>query len=1270
MLRRRLKFKTVAIVTVCTLVILAGLAVGTVRLIDATLPGYRAELAEWVGDKLNQPLHIGGMELVWRWRGPSLRLTDVALLTKQGKPTGLRVDALALRFTFSDLLHGKTMPHSVALFGLDLTVVQTADGGFRLQNLADTGPGKFHLDAVAERLQQIEKIRIIESKLRIKLNALKAPVVLTNVTLSLTNKGTRHDLTGHARIASRHGKRIAFQTTILGDLARLSATSGHSHISAQGLAGTRLLWLAGMQTSALRGGRIDLDLWADWNARGFIGARTEIHVDAFSTVVANGTVATITPPITLAATARSANGAIRIKLDKLASDAFTGSGASGTLTVKPESGHVHGEFSALPAGLVAAGLHLWRPESLRRVATTGRLTQVTFERTPEEGWRLRAAFTQLRIVELRRGIEAGTFKGALTLSDQGGILQLDTQDAGLSWRGYINGRLPLDVLSGAISWQQTNDGRRVKLTDLRLVSAKTTVTGGGTLHLPKQDSPVADLRFEVQSDNVALLLDYLPQTNDMPFDRLRDWLPDAILSGRIDSGHVRIQGKLKRLPFDHGAGTFRVALEGSGVNLDYKPGSGWPVLHDIQGTLTLSGDTLEIRGEKASMLGVALDSAHVHVDNVREPVLKVTGHVERAGAAAMLDFLPHSPLEQKFGRLATVLEVSGPAGLTLKMSIPLKPDLGEITVDGRIHLAGVMLDHEVLPQPIRNIRGVVRFDRDGLYADGLQGQFLGMPVTATLKPAAVKSGDSAALAIKATARMQLPSDAAHLDELLPGPLLERVSGKATWQVSLRVSPTGETSGLRVTSDLEDLALDLPAPLGKPTGVAVPLTVTLSADRSHIRLRYGERMFVEARRADDELQAVDVVFGGVDVTPPSGTGVWVGGKLPVVRIDAWRNLINAFGTDGASELQFRGANVEVAGVRLGNRRIGPMSIEVLPLIEADGWLATIDGKGAAGSIRWLGTGARAQINARFDHVSLHTIDDTRPTPNGNDNEPAATNGNDVIDPASLPAMALSIANLRVNGTKLGRLHVEAEAIKHGLALNDLRLTSPGLSVSATGRWLRENGKSSASFKGQLSGGDLGQVLAVFGFSELIKAQSTHIKANLHFAPRPSGLQIGALNGEVHLEMHDGVLMMVDSDAAQVVLGVLGLLNLHALPRRLQLDFRDVVSGGLAFDTIKGDFRINSGVVYTENLVIETPAATIYVEGSIDLAAKRYNQHVTIEPKISSAATIAGTVLGGPVFGLVVYLVQDLLDEPLSDIAAVSYYLTGSWSNPVIKSLEAK
>jgi uncharacterized protein YhdP len=128
-----------------------------------------------------------------------------------------------------------------------------------------------------------------------------------------------------------------------------------------------------------------------------------------------------------------------------------------------------------------------------------------------------------------------------------------------------------------------------------------------------------------------------------------------------------------------------------------------------------------------------------------------------------------------------------------------------------------------------------------------------------------------------------------------------------------------------------------------------------------------------------------------------------------------------------------------------------------------------------------------------------------------------------------------------------------------------------------------------------------------------------------------------------------------------------LSLHALGKRLSLDFSDLFAKGLEFDQIEGRFHISHGNAYTEppqHLVITSPSAQILITGRTGLAARDYDQLVTVVPRVSSALPLVGAIAGGPAVGVALVVTQGLFGEQVDRIIQSQYKLTGSWDEPSI------
>jgi uncharacterized protein YhdP len=124
----------------------------------------------------------------------------------------------------------------------------------------------------------------------------------------------------------------------------------------------------------------------------------------------------------------------------------------------------------------------------------------------------------------------------------------------------------------------------------------------------------------------------------------------------------------------------------------------------------------------------------------------------------------------------------------------------------------------------------------------------------------------------------------------------------------------------------------------------------------------------------------------------------------------------------------------------------------------------------------------------------------------------------------------------------------------------------------------------------------------------------------------------------------------------------------LPRRLSLDFSDLTDKGLAFDTVRGDFKLRDGNAYTDNLLLKGPAAEIGLIGTVGLKNKDYDQTAVVTGNYTSSLPVAALV-GGPVVAGAVLLFTQVFKQPLKGLARGYYRITGPWDSPIVERIKS-
>ena len=158
----------------------------------------------------------------------------------------------------------------------------------------------------------------------------------------------------------------------------------------------------------------------------------------------------------------------------------------------------------------------------------------------------------------------------------------------------------------------------------------------------------------------------------------------------------------------------------------------------------------------------------------------------------------------------------------------------------------------------------------------------------------------------------------------------------------------------------------------------------------------------------------------------------------------------------------------------------------------------------------------------------------------------------------------------------------------------------------------------------------------------------------------------LQGHISIKGRDGRIRNVAPELARV----LALLNLEMIFNRLSLDFDDVVRGGFTYQTAEGKFDFQAGNLHTNEFRIIGPSAQFLIVGRIGVEQEDYDLRVVATPETSVLLPAVG-IVGGPVGIAGAYLgskVLEWLGLGLDDATAVTYRVTGSWSEPVIKEID--
>ena len=734
--------------------------------------------------------------------------------------------------------------------------------------------------------------------------------------------------------------------------------------------------------------------------------------------------------------------------------------------------------------------------------------------------------------------------------------------------------------------------------------------------------------------------------NRMP-PRTVQWLDAALGVGRVDAGQVVFRGALRDWPFADHQGRLEARFAVSGAGLDYHPD--WPAAEDLAAEGAFINASMVIESATGTLLGNRVVRGRGGIPSMKDPILELDlGGV--GDAANWLQLMKASPLRRSHADVLFGMDMRGPAAVDARIIIPLRPDLGRSSVEGKALLDGIAFKDTKWDLDFAEVRGRADFSDSGFAADRLTLEVGGHGGELSLAVGAFSSDP--ALQVEAALHGEVSAQALFGQHAQLATILGQVSGSANWDVDVRIprkllGGAPVRSQIRYRSDLEGIAVAFPTPLGKPAETRLPLQllVELSSDETvapELRLDLGEDarlLAVVGTRTSDfrgQLQ-----LGAEQPRDLPARGLRVSGRAGTVDVPGWAGWVFATTAGGPGDAVL--ADIDV----------GIGEADQLRLDRSEGpWVLHLDGPTASGQVRFESAGDRpAAVVAQFEHLHLP--------------EPGAGVGDMAITPAMVPTLHLWVRDLRIGDAQLGEARLEAFASDGGLRVDLLEARSPHLQIHASGDWSMTAAGAQSRFKIRMVSEDLGRMLSGLGFAGVIAGGQTLAEIDARWRGAPYAFALERLSGSIDVSIGQGRFLDVDPGAGRIF----GLLSLRELPRRLTLDFRDLFQTGMSFDRIEGRFQLADGNAWTENLTVRGPAADILIIGRTGLASRDYDQQVMVAPRVSGMLPVIGGLAAGPVGAAAGFLAQGMVaqGEDIESSSRVHYSVAGSWEKPVVARL---
>ncbi|MGB7650678.1 MAG: YhdP family protein [Gallionella sp.] len=848
--------------------------------------------------------------------------------------------------------------------------------------------------------------------------------------------------------------------------------------------------------------------------------------------------------------------------------------------------------------------------------------------------------------------------GEISGDQNSGHVQIDAKKVRVDAPGFMREAVAFERLQGKASWAHQDDELEVKFSEVQASNADLDGQTFGSYRTQKDTPGVLDLTVNVQRANIAQVAHYIPL---IALNRAaNDWLHTALQAGTSDVVQIRILGNLRDFPFvDASLGKFDVSAAIHNGGLRFAPD--WPVVDSIQGQLHLHDKVLEVTADSARSVGVAVSKVAVKIPDFTQSKLALEVALQAAAPTQkFLAYAAQSPVRDFAHGFTDDIHALGDSSLNLQLRLP---SLGEklAEVKGSYRLNNNQVDLGGAIPLLRHASGELKFSEHGFNTEQMHAEILGG--AANLE---VHSTPQGSVLGKFNGTVEI----AGLRANYPLPALQFLQGRAAWEAQLSTSSEGVQ--VNIQSPLQGLSSSLPVPLTKTAETALPLEVQIHASPSQkikaqlipaqqkISVTLGTLFSARARLSKQDghpvVQRVAVNFANRGAWPDAD-GVWLVGDIPELSVQGWEGLLGAPSPDAnAPSVVFAGADVQVGKLTGYGYSVPNLHVQAQP--RGADIAAQLASSVATGEVIWQAKNADNSAKLRAHLQKLHWQDrEVVQDSVAQSAVPTSSTTTAPIDPSHLPALDVTIDDLKFSGKSLGQLEIIGHPEGENWRLRRLLLSNPDGSLSGEGTW--QGGAAPATnVKLQLNLADTGKILERSGFPGTLKDGSGKLTANLAWTGAPQAFNLASLQGALRLDTGKGQFIKADYKVAKL----LSVLSLQALPKHIGLDFTDVFSEGFQFDKISGDANIDKGNLTTNNFVIDGSAAKVFMRGAVDLNQETQNLRVEILPSVGSGVSILTAFAAGPIVGVSAFVIDKLLGNVLDKLVSFEYNMTGSWAAP--------
>ncbi len=1278
------------------MVLLGGaLFIAMLLLLAAVMPlanDTRQFVAERLSQVIDRPVQIGAIHASWMGIKPLIKLNDVHILDPSSKSSAIHFDSIRIKINpIWSFIHLRPYVETLGISGTRLTLIRDTQGDFRLQGFkrVRNNAAALSIRDVLERLRGV-KVHFKNLLLLWLDDQQDKEFEFFAKRVDLYAGSAEVGAEGEVLLPQNIGDAVGFKAVAKGPFDRPSDWDISFYLRGESIDLGGLPIKRPGALAQVESGVLDLEFWGDW--RRATGLDLEGHVGLYDLRINEPDVGKATSRFTFLdefETNLRLTGyqeAWRMDLDGLKVIMPEKHWLQGGLSIAYDAAKArytgavdYADLGSLAAlATVMPGLDVRMRELLQRLSLSGEIYNLRFtlpRKIAGSTWLDGASSPNAAPLHLSGEVaNAGWAPGPtwpglsgvtaqFDFNDLDGSLYVKSQQLGVYFPRLFQNPLLFDRVSANVALRRAGEELEIATDHLALENPEVGITGTAVLRLGQAEG-LPHLDAELISPGISLgaVKHYLP-VNIMPKNAAK-WLQQAFDRGRASDAKFSYHGPLQQAAFKQGEAKMLAEFGVSEADLSYRPD--WPRLQALKGTVRFENAHLSVQGGHGHLFATPLRSIDVDIPNLYRGELRIKGQAD-GPLQDGVRYLRESPLGKDMQAFLALVQTQGRSHLDLDLYIPLSRKLHkQMTLDGAVRLQRCSAALKGQNLRFSNLQGTLRFTRDRFTANDLTGEFRGEPVTAK-----VATRETGITEVELAGRF-------YADQLLPeqARVLQAIAkGRADWTAVVQIPGHAKSAKrsrhppvvLQVVSQLEGITLKLPKPLYKPAAEPRRLEVEYQFLPSNppLTVRLGKQFEFKARmhlKPVFGVQRAGLGLGGSAAELPASDTIEVTGHWPVADVAQWATSLAQWPRDNSPRPSLLDQVTQV-DVTLGTVTVGAQhftDVGVSAARQANQWRLSVVSDDLSGQAVIPASWPASQP-WRLQLQQLRLRD--RPA-----SEPTATQTGGVR-PSVLPPLELNIDQFEWGARRVEQIHIVTRPQRKGLVIQDLTLDSDVLQVMATGDWTETGGSQRTTIDLVVKGQNVGQVLADLGFGTTLGSGVGTLKGQLAWQSAAYDFDVASLDGELEVDVTDGNLSDVDPGLGRII----GLLSLDQLPRRLNLDFKDVAEAGFHYDHLVGSATIKHGDLEVDTLQIDGPLASLSLQGHTNLVAKNQDLKLELIPKFKSTVPLAAGILAGPQAGVLAFVFDKLAESMGVDInktAMLNFDITGTWDKPVIEGVNAQ